>query len=112
VCEGISVAARGTQDRASKEAQNALRNLARELAVLHINNDSSILLLHERVKSCSLDGGDQLGLQSARAGVPFFTASNEMIEGGFGNDQFKILAFEFIAKLRQYVFCPRINDPK
>src|SRR5688572_19641493 len=80
-----------------------LRNLARELTVVHINNHSSILLLHERVKGCSLDGSDQLGLQSARAGVSFFTASNEMIKGRFGDGQFNILGFEFIDELRQYV---------
>lgn len=47
-------------------------------------------------------------LQSARSGVPFFTASNEMIKGGFGNGQFNILAFEFIAEMRQYVGALRI----
>src|SRR6185295_12969535 len=88
--------------------KTGLRNLACELAVLHINNHSSVFLLHERLKSCSLYGSDQLRLQSARAGVPFLTAPNEMIKGGFGNSQFNIFAFELVAELRQYVLCQNL----
>lgn len=42
----------------SGDESERLRNLARELAVFHVNRHASIFLLHERIKRCSLHRGD------------------------------------------------------